>query len=99
MAEGSILVAGVRDWNVARWVIVSLGTISLLYTHLVIANTPMDLKGKQVKNYILGDTTLSQHNMHLLAGTTTDNRPVSILMIDKHQLEQQSFVAYINMLQ
>lgn len=59
----------------------------------------MDLKGKQVKNYILGDVTITQHDMQLLSGTTTDHRPVSILMIDKHQLEQQSFVAYVNMLQ
>jgi len=70
----------------------------LLYI-IVLIDSNMDLKGKQIKNYILGTVTTTQHNMHLLAGHTINNQPVSILMIDKAQLEQKSFVGYVNLLQ
>ena len=59
----------------------------------------MQVKGKQVKNYIIGDVTLTYQNMHLLAGKTIQGQDISILMIDKAQMDQQTFVAYINMLQ
>ena len=59
----------------------------------------MQVKGKQVKNYIIGDVTVTYHNMHLLAGKTLKGQDISILMIDKAQMNQETFVSYVNMLQ
>ena len=59
----------------------------------------MQVKGKQVKNYIIGDVILTYHDMHLLAGRTLQGHDISILMIDKAQMDQATFVAYVNMLQ
>lgn len=58
----------------------------------------MQLKGKQIKDYIIGDVITQHQNMYLLTGTTTSNKPVSILMVDQSQVDQKSFVAYVNIL-
>ena len=59
----------------------------------------MEVKGKQIKDYIIGDVIVTYQNMHLLNGSTTKGQPISILMIDKSQMEQSTFVQYVNMLQ
>ena len=58
----------------------------------------MQLKGKQIKDYIIGDVLTQHQSMFLLAGTTTNNKPVSILMVDQSQVDQKSFVGYVNIL-
>jgi hypothetical protein len=59
----------------------------------------MNLRGKQIKDYVIGEVTVTQHSMHLMSGKTTKGQPVSILVIDKGAMEQTSFVSYVNMLQ
>ena len=59
----------------------------------------MQVKGKQIKDYIIGDVIVTYQNMHLLSGRTVKGQEISILMIDKSQMEQSTFVAYVNMLQ
>ncbi len=41
----------------------------------------MQIKGKQVKDYIFGDTIVSQPGVQLLSGQTVHGQPISILMI------------------
>ena len=51
-----------------------------------IINNNMQLKGKQIKDYILGDTIVSFQNMHLLGAATIRGQEVSVIMIDKSQI-------------
>lgn len=39
------------------------------------------LKGKQIKDYIIGDTLSQYNDMHLLEGTRRNDSDVTILMI------------------
>jgi uncharacterized protein with PQ loop repeat len=59
----------------------------------------MDVKGKQIKNYIIDEPLLVLKDMQLLSGHRQDSQPISILMIEKTHIEQSSFFAYNNLLQ
>lgn len=59
----------------------------------------MQVLGKQVKDYVLGEVIASYQNMHLLAARSTKARDVAILMIDKTQIDNSTFVGYLNILQ
>ena len=39
------------------------------------------LKGKQIKDYVIGDTILNYNDMHLLEGKRKNGNDVTILMI------------------
>lgn len=58
----------------------------------------MHLKGKQIKDYVIGDVLVDFKDMHLLQGTKTNSQQVSILMIDKKNVEHESFLFYNNLL-
>lgn len=58
----------------------------------------MQIKGKQIKDYIIGDTLITYKDMNLLSGHKLNGAQITILMIDKKHLEQQHFVAYNNLL-
>ena len=59
----------------------------------------MDVRGKQIKNYVIDEPLMMLKDTQLLSGHRQDGQPVSILMIEKAHLEQSSFVAYNNLLQ
>ena len=44
------------------------------------------MKGKQIKDYIIGDTLLTYKDMTLLSGRRTNGQEICILMIEKKHL-------------
>jgi hypothetical protein len=46
----------------------------------------MQIKGKQIKDYIIGETLLTYKDMTLLSGHKTQGQDICILMIDKKNL-------------
>jgi hypothetical protein len=56
------------------------------------------LKGKQIKDYILGDTILAYNDMYLLEGRQKNGTDVTVLMIEKKNMHQETFVPYNNLL-
>jgi len=57
--------------------------LSICIAHLLII---MQIKGKQIKDYIIGDTLLTYKDMSLLSGHKLNGQEITILMIDKKQL-------------
>jgi hypothetical protein len=55
-------------------------------------------RGKQIKDYVLGDTIVNFNDMNLLEGRRTTGLEVTVLMIEKKNMQQESFVPYNNLL-
>ena len=59
--------------------------ILIIYSYFVFIII-MQVKGKQVKDYIIGDIIVTYQNMNLMTGMTVKGQDISILMIDKSQM-------------
>jgi hypothetical protein len=55
-------------------------------------------KGKQIKDYLLGETLVALNDMHLLEGKRGSGLEVTVLMIEKKDMQQETFIAYNNLL-
>lgn len=55
-------------------------------------------KGKQIKDYLLGDALVALNDMHLLEGKRENGLEVTVLMIEKKNMQQETFIAYNNLL-
>nr|BAJ97868.1 predicted protein [Hordeum vulgare subsp. vulgare] len=56
------------------------------------------LKGKKIKDYELGETLATHNDMHLLAAHMNNNKEVTVLMVERKSLQQDTFVAYNNII-
>jgi len=59
----------------------------------------MSVKGKSIKDYILGESIRSEVDMQLLEGKQQQGKEVTILMVEKKNIDQQTFISYKNLLQ
>jgi hypothetical protein len=55
-------------------------------------------KGKQIKDYVIGETIIGYNDMHLLQGRRQNGSEVTILMIEKKNMQQETFVPYNNLI-
>lgn len=55
-------------------------------------------RGKQIKDYILGETLVNYNDMHLLEGRRAKGDEVTVLMIEKKCMQQETFLPYNNLL-
>jgi hypothetical protein len=51
-------------------------------------------RGKQIKDYVLGETLVNLNDMHLLEGRRAKGDEVTVLMIEKKCMQQESFLPY-----
>lgn len=59
----------------------------------------MHLKGKQIKDYVVGEPIATQQNGQLFQARHIKGRPLSILMLEKQHIDHNTFVAYNNLIQ
>jgi hypothetical protein len=59
----------------------------------------MSVKGKCIKDYILGDSVRSEVDMQLLEAKQQQGKEFTVLMVEKKNIDQQTFIAYNNLLQ
>ena len=58
----------------------------------------MQVKGKQVKDYIIGDQIIDVKGVQLYSAVTTTNKLVTVLLVQKKDIEQATFISYNNLI-
>ena len=58
----------------------------------------MQVKGKQVKDYIIGDQIIDVKGVQLYSAVTTAHKVVSVLLVQKKDIEQATFINYNNLI-
>lgn len=57
------------------------------------------VKGKQVKDYVMGEAIISGVDMQLVHTVKANQQHLVALVFDKKSLEQTSFIGYNNLIQ
>lgn len=56
------------------------------------------VKGKQIKDYIIGDTLVAMGDTTVLQAATAKGQRATLVMVEKKNMEQETFVQYNNLL-
>lgn len=53
---------------------------------------------KQIKDYIIGETISNYNDMNLMQGNMKNGTEITIIMVEKKNIQQETFVSYNNLL-